>query len=57
MYVLRLVPGRKGHAQVVARRSLSSVVKITSRRKHPNMITFKYGVSQDDDLVISDMDR
>ncbi|KAE8750647.1 hypothetical protein FOCC_FOCC002627 [Frankliniella occidentalis] len=57
MYVLRLVPGRKGHAQIVARRSLSSVVKITSRRKHPNMITFKYGVSQDDDLVISDMDR
>lgn len=57
MYVLRLVVERKGYAQVVARRSLSSIVKITSRRKHPNMITFKYGVSQDDDLVISDMDR
>ncbi|XP_069686728.1 TBC1 domain family member 23 isoform X1 [Periplaneta americana] len=57
IYVLRDIPGRKGYAHIVGRRPLSAIVKITSKKKHPELITFKYGVPQGDSLVISDMDR
>jgi hypothetical protein len=55
--VLRDIPGRKGFAHIVVRRLLSAIVKITARKKHPELITFKYGVPEGDNLVISDMDR
>lgn len=57
IYVLRDIPGRKGFAHIVVRRLLSAIVKITSKKKHPELITFKYGVPEGDNLVISDMDR
>jgi len=57
IYVLRDIPGRKGFAHIVVRRLLSAIVKITSKKKHPELITFKYGVPEGDKLVISDMDR
>jgi hypothetical protein len=41
----------------VVRRLLSAIVKITSKKKHPELITFKYGVPEGDNLIISDMDR
>lgn len=55
--MLRDIPGRKGFAHIVVRRLLSAIVKITSKKKHPELITFKYGVPEGDNLVISDMDR
>ncbi|XP_023723850.1 TBC1 domain family member 23 isoform X3 [Cryptotermes secundus] len=57
IYVLRDIPGRKGFAHIVVRRLLSAIVKITSKKKHPELITFKYGAPEGDSLVISDMDR
>ena len=57
IYVLRNIPGQKGFAHIVVRRPLSAIVKITSKKKHPELITFKYGVPEGDSLVISDMDR
>lgn len=48
---------KKGNAQVIARRLLSSIVKITAKKRHRDLITFKYGVSDNDNLLITDMDR
>ena len=45
-------------AQVQARRSLGSVVKITSKKRHPELITFKYGSNDAiHGLIVTDMDR
>lgn len=57
IYVLRNIPGRRDFAQIKVRRPLSSIVKITSKKKHPEIITFKYGVPEGDSLVVSDLDK
>ncbi|XP_053164593.1 TBC1 domain family member 23 isoform X2 [Hemicordylus capensis] len=45
MYCLREIPSRKGLAYIQSRQALNSVIKITSKKKHPELITFKYGNS------------
>lgn len=57
LIVLREVPGVKGAAEVIVKRPLSAIVKITARKRHPELITFKYGVPDGENLKISDMDR
>ncbi|XP_012266854.1 TBC1 domain family member 23 isoform X1 [Athalia rosae] len=57
LIVLREIPGRKGAAHVIVKRPLSSIVKITSRKRHPDLITFRYGTTQNETLLISDMDK
>lgn len=57
LIVLREIPGQKGVAQVIVRRPLSSIAKITARKRHPQLITFKYGLTDGDKLLISDMDK
>ncbi|XP_059619051.1 TBC1 domain family member 23 [Phlebotomus argentipes] len=47
----------KGQSQVIVRRHLSSIVKITAKRRHRDLITFKYGVPDGETLLITDMDR
>lgn len=47
----------KGHGEVISKRLLSSIVKITAKKRHRDLITFKYGVPEDGTLYISDMDR
>lgn len=48
---------RNGGAEVIVRRPLSNIVKITARKRHRDLITFKYGVPNGDELIITDMDR
>lgn len=48
---------KKGTAQVIVRRPLSSIVKITAKKRHRDLITFKYGIPDGDQLLITDMDR
>lgn len=57
LIVLREIQERKGAAHVIVKRPLTSVIKITSRRKHSDLITFKYGTTEYNDTVISDMDK
>lgn len=57
LIVLREIQERKGAAHVIVKRPLTSIVKITSRKKHSDLITFKYGKTQYNDTVISDMDK
>lgn len=56
VYVLRDT-GKKDRAKVVVKRPLSNIAKITCRKKQPDLITFKYGSQQGEELIISDMDR
>lgn len=46
-----------GRAEIVSCRPLVSIVKITSKRRIPDLITFKYGHAQGDSLVITEMER
>ncbi|XP_066592724.1 TBC1 domain family member 23 [Prorops nasuta] len=58
LIVLREIQGRKGAAHVIVKRPLTSIVKITSRKRQSDLITFKYGTTQyNDTTVISDMDK
>ncbi|KAG1659207.1 TBC1 domain family member 23 [Nymphon striatum] len=58
LFILRELEDQKGYAQIVDRRPLSTIVKITSKRKHPELITFKYGFVDDEDgFKITDIDR
>jgi len=57
LYLLRMVPGGMDSARVVAKRALESIVKITSRKKQPEIVTFKYGYHEEDEVTVTDMDR
>lgn len=57
LIVLREISEKKGIADIIVRRPLSAIVKITAKKRHPELITFKYGVPDGDSLLISDMDR
>lgn len=43
LFTLREIPKRPGWAYVQHRHYLNTVLKITSRRKYPDLITFKFG--------------
>jgi len=57
MYILREIPNRKSMAHIQSRRALGSIVKITSKKRHPELITFKYGSLEDDSIEVTDFDR
>ncbi|XP_073989266.1 TBC1 domain family member 23 isoform X1 [Rhodnius prolixus] len=56
VYVLRHT-GKRDSAKVIVRKPLSAIVRITRKKKYPQLITFKYGSPQGDSLNITDMDR
>nr|XP_014351753.1 PREDICTED: TBC1 domain family member 23 [Latimeria chalumnae] len=57
MYCLREIPSRKGLAYIQSRQALNSVVKITSKKKHPELITFKYGNSSTSGVEVLAVER
>ncbi|XP_030747336.1 TBC1 domain family member 23 [Sitophilus oryzae] len=57
LIVLREMSNKKGSAELIVKRPLSAIVKITARKRHPELITFKYGLLDGEHLKISDMDR
>ncbi|ELK36877.1 TBC1 domain family member 23 [Myotis davidii] len=57
MYCLREILSRKGLAYIQSRQALNSVVKITSKKKHPDLITFKYGNSSASGIEILAIER
>uniref|UniRef100_A0AAY4EJ13 TBC1 domain family member 23 n=1 Tax=Denticeps clupeoides TaxID=299321 RepID=A0AAY4EJ13_9TELE len=57
MYCLREIASRKGFAYIQSRQALSSVVKITSKKKHPELITFKFGNSNTSGVEIVAVER
>ena len=58
LYILRHMPHKRGMAWIQSRRALGSIVKITSRKKRPEIITLKYGTNDDErGIRVSDHDR
>ncbi|KAM8875041.1 TBC1 domain family member 23 [Spinachia spinachia] len=57
MYGLREIASRKGFAYIQSRQALNSVVKITSKKKHPELITFKFGTNNSAGVEISAVER
>ena len=57
LYLLREIPSRKGLCHIQARRALGSIVKITSKKRQPDLITFKYGTHEEDGFHVTDMHR
>uniref|UniRef100_U5EYH8 TBC1 domain family member 23 n=1 Tax=Corethrella appendiculata TaxID=1370023 RepID=U5EYH8_9DIPT len=57
MIVVREIENKKDKGKIIVRRPLQSIVKITAKKRHRNLITFKYGVPDGDTLIITDMDR
>ncbi|XP_042189838.1 TBC1 domain family member 23 isoform X1 [Callorhinchus milii] len=57
MYCLREIPSRKGFAYIQSRQALTSMVKITSKKKHPELITFKFGNSNVSPVEVSAVER
>lgn len=55
VYVVR--KGSRGRGELVVKKPLSAIAKITSKKRTPEVITFKYGSSHGDSIVINDMDR
>lgn len=51
MFILREISNRRGWASIQDRQLLTSVVKITSKKKHPDVITFKFGAVSDDGVT------
>src|ERR1700727_438211 len=49
MYILRKLPDHKTMANLVSRRLLETITKITSKKKFPEIITFRYASSRDND--------
>jgi len=56
LYVLREVEDHSGMGRLSVHRLLSSIFKITSKKRQPEFITFRYGVLQGDQTVITDAD-
>eukprot|EP00088_Acartia_fossae_P047556 TRINITY_DN5156_c0_g1_i6.p1 TRINITY_DN5156_c0_g1~~TRINITY_DN5156_c0_g1_i6.p1 ORF type:complete len:637 (+),score=133.37 TRINITY_DN5156_c0_g1_i6:49-1959(+) len=51
------VPSQQDKVTPSASHHLSTIVKITSKKKQPEVITFKYGTSNRDEVTVFDMDR
>ncbi|CAF4926554.1 unnamed protein product [Rotaria sp. Silwood1] len=48
LYILRKLPEHKSMANLVCRRPLETITKITSKKNFPEIITFRYGTNQDE---------
>ena len=45
-------------AHIQSRRALGSIVKITSKKRHPELITFKYGSTEEGNTInVTAMER
>ncbi|XP_018584659.1 TBC1 domain family member 23-like isoform X1 [Scleropages formosus] len=57
MYCLREIASRKGFAYIQSRQALTSVVKITSKKKHPELITFKFSSNNTEGVEVQATER
>jgi len=58
LYILREIPHNKGYAKIVAKRPLERLLQITSKKKRPDIIRFRYGQpgerNEDSNIMITD---
>ena len=51
--VLRELSDRAGWARIKHRHKLASILKITAKKRNPDIITFKFGTGTGDEVVIT----
>ncbi len=57
LIVLRELSDRAGWGRVKHKRSFEYILKITAKKKNPDIITFKFGTGMGEDAVITDQLR
>ena len=58
LYILREATNKKGFSYIMARRSLADVVRITSKKRCSEFITFRYGrVNSNGETIVYGVDR
>ncbi|XP_071480206.1 TBC1 domain family member 23-like [Diadema antillarum] len=58
LYILREAPNKRGFSYIMARRSLADVVRITSKKRCSEFITFRYGrVNSAGETTVYGVDR
>ena len=57
MIVLRELSDRAGWARVKHKNKLNSILKITAKKRHPDVITFKHGSGSGDEIEITNVVR
>ena len=59
IFILRETTSEPGMALIMARRPLGRLVQITSKKRHPKLMSFKYGGmdAMSGEINISDIDR
>ena len=57
LVVLRELSDRAGWGRVKYRHMLSTILKITAKKKHPDVITFRFGTGSGNQAVITQMLR
>ena len=54
LYIIKESKNKKDFGDISVKRPLEMIVQITSKRKHPEIITFKYGhAGQDSESIIA----
>ncbi|CAF3926065.1 unnamed protein product, partial [Rotaria sordida] len=48
LYILRKLPEHKTMANLICRRPIDTITKITSKKNFPEIITFRYGPKQNE---------
>lgn len=51
--ILRELSDRAGWGRVKYKHTLASILKITAKKKHPDIITFKFGTGSGGEAVVS----
>ena len=53
LIVLRELSDRAGWARIKHKHKLHTVLKITAKKRHPDIITFKLGTSSGEEIIIN----
>ena len=57
LVVIRELSDRAGWGRIKHRHTLSSILKITAKKKHPDVITFRFGSGSGENIVVTDQLR
>lgn len=57
LVVIRELSDRAGWGRIKHRHPLSSILKITAKKKHPDIITFRFGSGSGENVVVTDQLR
>lgn len=57
LFILHDIPNRQNLVTIEGRHELKSIVKITAKKNNPNVITFKFGFADGNDIQVVKIQR